>query len=216
MKTREILIDPNFPLTSNPRIDAVMLFPNDIASQDQYTSLLLDVCARQRNNDEYTPSQLMLSIWAFKSAAWSSGQNAGQVFLFFLRMLLHHSEKRASIAKAQFLLTRVLGHRHPRTIKDHWSQFRTCSHLHAAYFMAQHVYKKDFLHDTTDTWEWIIRAAHHMLRTAVGLDSAKLGDGWWTISDFRGLGCPSDFEVPPLSERQLNLLSRYRAPTSAK
>jgi hypothetical protein len=139
--------------------------------------------------------------------------------LQFVRALVHHPEK-ASIQKAQFLAEEVIcggpGSRSPRTIKRHWSEFRTVSHLHAAFLMAT-----TRLADQADRaatpafWDSVLGGAHHLLQTALERDPAKLlnRNGWWIAAHCK---CSDGFGIDPFGEEQLQRLSRYRAPTRDK
>jgi hypothetical protein len=223
MKSREILISdltdrhPCVDANEHLRVDAVMLYPNDVASQDQYIRLLVGECERyERQAAADRPSALTRRVFLQNHKAWRAGQYAGAVFLFFLRMLIYQP-KQASIEKAQFLVRRTVGRRPDRsTIKRHWSEFRACSHFHAADMLAHEIYKKDFHSEFGTSRKWMLQVAHYMLRHGLDLDAARLGNGWWTVSNPEVWKHPDDFEIPPLSERQLELLSQYRAPTRPK
>jgi hypothetical protein len=211
MRTREIAIDLEHPVDNFARIDAVMLFPNDVASQDQYVAMIAAERERAKRREEYHFSQLTRSTLLTTFDARHAREAAGLVFWLLATMLVHH-QKQASIAKAQFLCARLCPRSHLRTIKKHWAEYRTCAHLHAAAFLAEYAYKKDMR--SADAW--VVRAAHYMLGECLRVDNGKLRDGWWAVTDPDFWKPPDDFVIQPLSAPTLELLSQYRAPTSVK
>ncbi|MCW2200444.1 hypothetical protein M2227_002534 [Bradyrhizobium elkanii] len=214
------------PLTSSPaldylRIQAIMFFPKDTASQESFVRSVGLEALGQMNKPKFNPSSFLDR--AARDAITDGGYYAGQMLLFLAR-LIAHNPKDASIAKAQFIVMRGMpGAPHDRTMKTHWANYQSCSHLHAAWYLAHEVYSKSFSPGDISTFSqsvaWFCDVADHLLRSVIEFNSIRdarqeIGGDWWGFEEERPK--PSDFAVPPLTESQKAILSEYRAPTRAK
>jgi hypothetical protein len=197
------------------RVQSIMHFPDDMASQDAMVSSVAAEAIRQSPSGVFEPSKFLEN--SLDAGISDGGHFAGQIFLFLIRMMKHRP-KQASIAKAQYITMRAFDSKHDRTVKAHWAKYRTCSHLHAAWHLAHEVYGLKFGADepqTRQSMAWLFNVADHMLREALAFDAQKLGDGWWCFPEIWPRP-PADFQIPDLTDKQVEILKGYKAPTRAK
>jgi hypothetical protein len=217
MTDRTIPVVPGSLAATYLRVQSIMMHPDDVPSQDAMVLAVASEAIRQIPTGRYEPSAFTKS--ALFRACSDGGFFAGQVFSFLVRMLKHRPRE-ASIAKAQFLVCRGLEDKHERTLKKHWSDYRTCSHLHAARWLAHEVYGIKFPVDNIPEHNasvlWLLSVAHYMLDVARNADASKLGDGWWCLPEFHRHFTVKGFEIPDLTDHQAKSLQDYRAPTHAK
>src|SRR3954454_16208422 len=86
------------------RVQSIMHFPDDIASQDSMVSSIATEAIRQSPTAAFTPSKLLAG--SIDTAISEGGFFAGQIFLLLIRMI-RHRPKVASIAKAQYVTMRA-------------------------------------------------------------------------------------------------------------
>jgi hypothetical protein len=186
-----------------PRVLALMMYPNDTASQDHFARCMHEDLENRRTSD------FLNTVLKSKAATAShhSGQVAGWVFLFILS-LLEDPTNEASLSKAQFMVLRNGLRKNLRTIKADWTSHRSCAH----FFAAENILDPNELGDKYP--EFFVRVAHNLLDRARQLAKSRLGfdrGDWWVVGD-PGVFEPVDIGPVNLTPSGCLKLRDYSAP----